>query len=84
MSFLSCIGDSDYNVSSSLYGVWTIKIESIGSKYSPHHAKGIEAADAKDMYCTCDTQWYIIGVLLIIMLGRIYLVTNKIKKVVFV
>ena len=46
------------------------------------HAKGIEAADTKyqDIYCACKIQWYIIGMLLIIMLGMIYLVTNKIKK----
>ena len=46
------------------------------------HAKGLEAAEAKyqDMYCMCKMQWYIIGMLLIILLGMIYLVTNKIKK----
>ena len=43
-------------------------------------AKGIEAGDVNDMFCTCKTQWYIIGILLIIMLGMLYLVTNKIKK----
>ena len=44
------------------------------------HAKGVEAADVNDMFCTCKTQWYIIGMLLIIMSGMHYLVTNKIKK----
>ena len=33
-SFLSCIGNNDYNISSNLHGMWTIKIESISSKYS--------------------------------------------------
>ena len=32
------------------------------------------------MLCTCQTQWYIMGMLIIITLGMIYLVTNKIRK----
>ena len=42
--------------------------------------KGIEAVDMKEVYCTCKTNWYIIGMLRIIILGMLYLVTNKIKK----
>ena len=44
--------------------------------------KGIEATDLRyqDIYHACKMQWYIIGMLLIILLGMIYLVTNKIKK----
>ena len=44
--------------------------------------KGIEAADPRyqDIYCACMMQWYIISMLLIILLGMIYLVANKIKK----
>ena len=42
--------------------------------------KAVEAADMVDRYCIYKTNWYIIGILLIIMLGIIYLVTNKIKK----
>ena len=33
-----------------------------------------------DMLCTCQTQWYIMGMLIIITLGMLYLVTNKIRK----
>ena len=33
-----------------------------------------------DMLCTCKTQWYIMGMLIIITLGMLYLVTNKIRK----
>ena len=33
-SFLSCIGNSDYNISSNIHGMHTIKIESISSKCS--------------------------------------------------
>ena len=32
------------------------------------------------MLCTCKTQWYIMGMLIIITLGMIYLVTNKLRK----
>ena len=32
------------------------------------------------MLCTCKTQWYIMGMLMIITLGMLYLVTNKIRK----
>ena len=40
----------------------------------------IKAADMSDMLCTCKTQWYIMGMLIIITLGMLYLVTNKIRK----
>ena len=33
-----------------------------------------------DMLCTCKTQWHIMGMLIIITLGMLYLVTNKIRK----
>ena len=58
------------------------KLETLASNIALQHAKGIEAADAKhqDIYCVCKIQWYVIGMLLIIILGMIYLVTNKIKK----
>ena len=42
--------------------------------------KGIEATDVSDMLCMCKTQWYIMGMLIIITLGMLYLVTNKIRK----
>ena len=32
------------------------------------------------MLCTCKTQWYIMGMLIIITLDMLYLVTNKIRK----
>ena len=32
------------------------------------------------MLCMCKTQWYIMGMLIIITLGLLYLVTNKIRK----
>ena len=46
------------------------------------HIKSTEAADPRfqETYCTCKMQWYVIGMLLIILLGIIYLVTNRVKK----
>ena len=35
------------------------------------------------MLCTCKIQWYIMGMLIIITLGMLYLVTNKIRKTSF-
>ena len=45
--------------------------------------KAVEAADMSDILCTCKTQWYIMGMLIIITLGMLYLVTNKIRKTSF-
>ena len=42
--------------------------------------KAVEAADMSDILCTCKIQWYIMGMLIIITLGMLYLVTNKIRK----
>ena len=41
--------------------------------------KAVEAVDMSDMLCTCKTQWCIMGMLIIITLGMLYLVTNKIR-----
>ena len=45
--------------------------------------KAVEAADMSDILCTCKTQWYIMGMLIIITLGMLYIVTNKIRKTSF-
>ena len=45
--------------------------------------KAVKEADMSDMLCTCKTQWYIMGMLIIITLGMLYLVTNKIRKTSF-
>ena len=45
--------------------------------------KAVEAADMSDMFCTCKIQWYIMGMLIIITLGMLYLVTNKLRKASF-
>ena len=45
--------------------------------------KAVEASDMSDILCTCKTQWYIMGMLIIITLGMFYLVANKIRKTSF-
>ena len=45
--------------------------------------KAAEAADVSNMLCTCRTQWFIMGMLIIITLGMLYLVTNKLRKTSF-
>ena len=45
--------------------------------------KAVEAADMNGMLYTCKTEWYIMGMLIIITLGMLYLVTNKIRKTSF-
>ena len=42
--------------------------------------KGVEATDMSDMLCMCKTQWYIMGMLITITIGMLYLVTNKMRK----
>ena len=42
--------------------------------------KAVKAADMSNMLCTCKTQWYIMGMLIIITLDMLYLVTNKLRK----
>ena len=56
------------------------KLKTLVANIALQHAKGIETADMKEVYCTCKINWYLIGMLTIIVLGMLYLVTNKIKK----
>ena len=62
------------------------KLKTLVANIDLQHTKGIQAVDPRyqDINCACKMQWYIIGMLLIILLGMIYLVTNKIKKSNFV
>ena len=58
------------------------KLKTLVANIALQHIKGTEAADPKfqDIYCMCKMQWYTIVMLLIIFLGMIYLVTNRIRK----
>ena len=60
------------------------KLKALVANIALQGIKGVESADVSDMLCTCKTQWYIIGMLIIIALGMLYLVTNKIRKSSFI
>ena len=61
-----------------LYG--QSKLKALVTNIAMQRIKSVEAADMSDMLCTCKTQWYIMGMLIIITLGMLYLVTNKLRK----
>ena len=62
-----------------LYG--QSKLKALVTNIAMQRIKAVEAAaDMSDILCTCKTQWYIMGMLIIITLGMLYLVTNKIRK----
>ena len=64
-----------------LYG--QSKLKALVMNIAMQRIKAVEAADMSDILCTCKTQWYIMGMLIIITLGMLYLVTNKIRKTSF-
>ena len=59
------------------------KLKALVTNIAMQRIKAVEAADMKSTLCTCKTQWYIMGMLIIITLGMLYLVTNKIRKTSF-
>ena len=59
------------------------KLKALVTNIAMQRIKAVEAADMSDILCTCKTQWYIMGMLIIITLGMLYLVTNKIRKTSF-
>ena len=58
------------------------KLKTLVANIALQHVKGIKAAHPRyeDIHCECKMQWYIVDLLLIILLGMAYLVTNKINK----
>ena len=56
------------------------KLKALVMNIALQRIKAVKAADMSDMLCTCKTQWYIMGMLIIITLGMLYLVTNKLRK----
>ena len=56
------------------------KLKPLVTNIAMQRIKAVEAADVSDMLWTCKTQWYIMGMLIIITLGMLYLVTNKLRK----
>ena len=64
-----------------LYG--QSKLKALVANIAMQQIKAVEAVDMSNMLCTCKTQWYIMGMLIIITLGMLYLVTNKLRKTSF-
>ena len=56
------------------------KLKALVTNIAMQRIKAVEATDVSDMLCMCKTQWYIMGMLIMITLGMLYLVTNKIRK----
>ena len=56
------------------------KLKALVTNIAMQRIKIVEAADVSDLLCTCKMQWYIMGMLIIITLGMLYLVTNKLRK----
>ena len=61
-----------------LYG--QSKLKALVRNIAMQRIKTVEAVDMSDILCTCETRWYIMGMLIIITLGMLYLVTNKLRK----
>ena len=59
------------------------KLKALVANIAMQRIKAAEAADVSNMLCTCKTQWYIMDMLIIITLGMLYLVTNKLRKTSF-
>ena len=56
------------------------KLKALITNIAMQRIKAVEATDMSDMLCT---QWYIMGMFIIITLGMLYLVTNKLRKTSF-
>ena len=56
------------------------KLKALVPNIAMQRIKAVEAEDMSNMLHTCKTQWYIMGMLMIITLGMLYLVTNKLRK----
>ena len=59
------------------------KLKALVTNIAMQRIRAVEAADMNGTLCTCMTQWYIMGMLIIITLGMLYLVTIKIRKTSF-
>ena len=57
----------------------TVKVKSFSKNIAVQQIKAVDATDMSGMLFMCKTQWYIMGMLIIITLDMLYLVTNKIR-----
>ena len=56
------------------------KLKALVANIALQHTKTVEVANSTTRHCICEPNWYIVGLLLIILLGITYLVMNKIRK----
>ena len=56
------------------------KLKAVVTNIAMQQIKAVETTDVSDMLYMCKTQWYIMGMLIIITLGMFYLGNNKIRK----
>ena len=56
------------------------KLKALVANIALQHTKAVAVADGATRYCICEPNWYIVGLLLIILLGITYLVMTKIRK----
>ena len=57
------------------------KLKALVTNIAMQRIKAVKAADMGDMLCT---QWYFMGMLIIITLGMLYLATNKLRKTMLI
>ena len=57
-----------------------LKLKVLVANLALQHTKAIEATDPATRYCIFETNWYIVDLLLIMLMGITYLVMNKIRK----
>ena len=56
------------------------KLKALVANITLQHTKAVEAANSPTRYCICKINWYIVGLLLIMLLGITYLVMCKLRK----
>ena len=56
------------------------KLKALVANIALQHTKAVEAANSPAWYCICEPNWYIVGLLLIMLLGITYLVMCKLRK----
>ena len=56
------------------------KLKALVANIALEHTKAVEVANSPTSYCICEPNWYIMGLLLIMVLGITYLVMCKVRK----
>ena len=56
------------------------KLKALVANIALQHTKAVETANSPIRYCICKPNWYIMGLLLIMLLGITYPVIHKVRK----